>query len=134
MAYVRFQRVREGGGGAGRCDGRCRHWLPEWAWFYGCAAGCDIDVCVACVAELRPRGASVQASGGARGRYPAQAATPAVKTARGPRRGGGGCGRDSSAQVPVGAGEDGVLAPLPPSVLRATFGPPVFVPPPVYTV
>ena len=60
---LRFRQVGVGAGRTVRCDGRCRGWLPERAWYFGCAAGCDFDVCVACVAELRRRGGEVRVRG-----------------------------------------------------------------------
>ena len=61
---LRFRRVLKGEGRTVRCDRRCRRWLLKRAWFFRCAAGCDFDVCMACVAELRRRRGRVQASGG----------------------------------------------------------------------
>ena len=60
--------------------------------FFRCAAGCDFDVCVACVVELRGAGAAGADGAGKQGALPDPGGDAVAKAERGLRSGGGGCG------------------------------------------
>ena len=124
---LRFRRVGEGEGRTVRCDGRCRGWLPEQAWFFWCAAGCDFDVCVACVAELRRRGGRVQASGGRKRALPGPDGAAVGQGGEWPAERRRARLRRFSARVPRGSWRARAHAPA--SVPRVTHGPRRVLPP-----
>lgn len=70
---LRFRRVRAGGTDGAMRRAMRQSWLPQRAWFCRCAAGCDFDVCVACLA--------VQGAGErcAQEALPARAAPPSAR-------------------------------------------------------